>query len=529
MGDPHEKAWDVAIVGAGMGGSALAYSLALSGRRVLIIERGAAAIDRGAGGVDMPEGEELIRLGQWPDRIKGTVDGVTSAFLPSLGCGLGGSTLLYAAALERFQRDDFQTPADGEGRAPAWPVPYDDMAPFYRAAEERFRVRGGFDPLQGLGDPLRDPDPLNACDRHFFQSLRHNGMHPYRLHVADTVHPDGRRMNARDAFLEPALETGNVSILTDCTVERIEANGANVTELLCRSKGHEFKVKAGVYALAAGALSTPVLMLNSASPIWPSGVANSSGMVGRNLMFHLSDFIAVWPRRGTRVRSPTKAIGLRDFYSHQGSKLGQIQSTGLTAGRGNVLHFLRGKLERSRPRLFRLVKPFLHIPAMLGSVLFGRATIFASIMEDYPYPENRVVPGGDAPCDIHFHYTVHEELKERIGRFRHLYRAVFARHRMAVLSSGVSLNLGHACGTCRFGDDPKTSVLDKNNRSHDISNLFVVDGSFFPSSGGTNPSLTIAANALRVGLFMASLFAGGEFCAAPIGEPGAAMEPEVQA
>lgn len=150
MGDPHEKAWDVAIVGAGMGGSALAYSLALSGRRVLIIERGAAAMDRGAGGVDMAEGEELIRLGQWPDRIKGTVDGVTSAFLPSLGCGLGGSTLLYAAALERFQRDDFQTPADGEGRAPAWPVPYDDMAPFTARRRSVSGCAAGSIPCRGL-------------------------------------------------------------------------------------------------------------------------------------------------------------------------------------------------------------------------------------------------------------------------------------------------------------------------------------------------------------------------------------------
>lgn len=502
-GKLNTDGWDVVIVGAGMGGSALAYSLALGGRKVLVLERGEAAIDRTAAQADTLDPEARVRAGHWPHRISGTVDASNILFFPALGCGSGGSTLHYGAALERLQRDDFEGTEQGDRRAPSWPISYDEMMPYYRAAEERFRARGSADPLQDDADGLREPPPLSPCDRHFLESFRTNGMHPYQLHTAGDAASDCEdKMNAAEAFLEPALRTGNVFLLSRCTVERIEADDQRVTGLLCSSEGRQFHIHANTYVLAAGALSSPVLMLNSANAHWPNGVANSSGLVGRNLMFHFSDFIAVWPRGRFRVSAPGKSIGFRDFYSYKGRKLGQIQSTGFTAGRGNVLHFLRQKVDRSRIRSLKLVRPLLRIPALVGSWLFGKATIFASILEDYPYWENRVVPGSVTPCGIHFHYTIHDELSERTSSFRRLYREAFAGHRIAVLESG--LNYGHACGTCRFGNDPATSVLDSNNRSHDLPNLFIVDSSFFPSSGGTNPSLTIAANALRVGALVAA-------------------------
>jgi choline dehydrogenase-like flavoprotein len=101
---------------------------------------------------------------------------------------------------------------------------------------------------------------------------------------------------------------------------------------------------------------------------------------------------------------------------------------------------------------------------------------------------------------MRFRYTSRDELIERIRYFRKVLRkTVGSRHWMVVLSGKSNLNYGHPCGTCRFGNDPASSVLDRNNRVHDLENLYVVDSSFFPSSGGNNPSLTIAANALRVG------------------------------
>ena len=100
---------------------------------------------------------------------------------------------------------------------------------------------------------------------------------------------------------------------------------------------------------------------------------------------------------------------------------------------------------------------------------------------------------------MHFEYRYSEELRERTRLYRKRLAAVLKpHHRIMVLTGENNLNFGHTCGTCRFGDDPATSVLDRNNRAHDVENLYVTDASFFPSSGGTNPSLTIAANALRV-------------------------------
>jgi choline dehydrogenase-like flavoprotein len=287
-------------------------------------------------------------------------------------------------------------------------------------------------------------------------------------------------------------------IIDQCSVEKISADDQAVTQLSCRKNGNELAIVAKLYVLAAGALSTPLLLLNSTNEFWPNGLANTSDLVGRNLMFHASDFFAVWPRGRTRVSEPGKAIGLRDFYEYQGLKLGVIQSTGLTATANNVLHFLKSLIDRNGWIWLKPLKPLMRIPAMIGALISGNATIFTSILEDLPYPENRVRPDPEDPARMYFEYTIHAELRQRMQAFRKLYRTAFKWHRMMMLGSEVNLNYGHACGTCRFGSDPSTAVLDTNNRVHDLDNLYVVDASFFPTSGGANPSLTVAANALRV-------------------------------
>jgi choline dehydrogenase-like flavoprotein len=142
----------------------------------------------------------------------------------------------------------------------------------------------------------------------------------------------------------------------------------------------------------------------------------------------------------------------------------------------------------------------IRLIALTGYYVFNfkQAAIWASIIEDLPYYDNRIIPDPQARNGMRFEYRYTEELKTRVLSFRRRLAKALGPHRIIVLSSENNINYGHVCGTCRFGDNPETSVLDKNNRAHDVSNLYVVDASFFPSSGGTNPSLTIAANALRV-------------------------------
>jgi choline dehydrogenase-like flavoprotein len=129
--------------------------------------------------------------------------------------------------------------------------------------------------------------------------------------------------------------------------------------------------------------------------------------------------------------------------------------------------------------------------------------MFASIIEDLPYVDNRVFISDNG--DIEFEYNYRDELRVRsLALRKNLSKLVKSKYRIVKLSGKNNINFGHSCGTCCFGLDPTESVLDKNNRSHDISNLFIVDASFFPSSGGANPSLTIAANAIRVAEYIES-------------------------
>jgi choline dehydrogenase-like flavoprotein len=128
------------------------------------------------------------------------------------------------------------------------------------------------------------------------------------------------------------------------------------------------------------------------------------------------------------------------------------------------------------------------------------ATVFATVVEDLPYASNLVTARSGVWDDVGWEYVPSQELRERSHSLLQRFSAAAERY-FEIEPRGTlgTSNLGHACGTCRFGSDPRTSVLDRNNRAHDLDNLYVVDASFFPSSGGIQPSLTIAANSLRVG------------------------------
>jgi choline dehydrogenase-like flavoprotein len=266
-----------------------------------------------------------------------------------------------------------------------------------------------------------------------------------------------------------------------------------------------------VVALAAGAYMTPVLLLNSSSDAWPNGLANASGLVGRNLMLHATDIVAVAPRERVSAEGPYKTLALNDFYCSEGEKLGTFQTIGTTVSVGLIMSYIRDvadretiwwkRLARSKPRWWgKLTSPVIRAVAFLLYHVFNfkNAAIWGGIIEDLPYYDNRVVPDPQAPSGMRFEYRYPEELRQRVQSFRKRLVRALAPHRVVVLSGENNLNFGHVCGTCRFGDDPQSSVLDRDNKAHEIGNLYVVDASFFPSSGGTNPSLTIAANALRV-------------------------------
>jgi choline dehydrogenase-like flavoprotein len=293
----------------------------------------------------------------------------------------------------------------------------------------------------------------------------------------------------------PAVTDHGAQLLTDARVVHLEADRTGVRQVICEHPSGRLALKAKVVVLAAGALATPALLLNSRSGDWPRGLANGSDMVGRNLMRHLLDPIMVWPEPGSKITEANKEIGLNDFYFHEGQKYGTVQSFGAIP----PMEWLTNR-PGPQAKALRVMSPAVR---RVYEKFFKGGLILASMMEDLPYADNRVLlsdqSGTDGRQRMRIHYRLHTGETERHTAFLRLFKETLKPFRTRGLGSGKeNSNMGHVCGTCRFGTDPKTSVLDAQNRAHEVDNLYIVDTSFFPSSAGLNPSLTVAANALRV-------------------------------
>jgi choline dehydrogenase-like flavoprotein len=339
--------------------------------------------------------------------------------------------------------------------------------------------------------------------------LRGNGLHPYRLHTAvkrldgcrDCLGhkcPRACKMDGRSAGLEPALETGHAALLTGCEVTRLVRNADNSVSVEACLDGQVETLSARHVVLAAGALSSPRLLLASRSERDPDGIGNAAGLVGCNLMFHLNEIFALWPGKSAGFAGPSKSVGFRDHYFAKGQRLGMVQAMGIDVGYGEIVHHLRGRVARSWLRHMPGAMDLTRIPAAIGAKVMGTAKVFVGLLEDLPYTENRVVLDVGNPGRITLEYRVSEELLTRRKLFRRLIRSSFKGTRTAFLTHEPEPNFGHPCGTLRMGVDVGESVVNAECRLHDVPNLWVTDASVFPTSMGVNPSLTIAANALRV-------------------------------
>lgn len=510
-------AWDVVVVGTGMGGAAVGHRLATAGLKVLFLEQGLATLETTNVHPAPTPGDDRAarsRAGHWPDRVRVVIDGVATDTLLPLGMGVGGSTNLYSAALERLERSDVEPTPGLPHPTGGWPVPWTQWLRYYGEAERLLQVRGGGTATPS-DDTLLSAPPISRIDQGFHDLLQANGLHPYRLHVGIGYRPGclecggykcayGCKSDARTIFIDPVLATGHATLIAEAEVLRLDADGDSVKSLIVRHDGETKRVHARVIILAAGAYHSPAILLRSAGPAWPNGLANASGLVGRNLMFHANEWLAVWPEPRWATAGPRKTIGFRDHYLANGTRLGGVQSTGLTASFGNIAWFLTDRLRGSHVRHLPGVDKLVKLAAWFAVRVFGKASIFVMLVEDFGMPENRVALDPQDDRKIVVTYTVGNELKARVRLGRRLLKRSFRGAPTLSLQSAVQLNLGHACGTCRFGNDAETSVLDADCRAHGIDNLYVVDGSFMPTSGGINPGLTIAANALRVGDLIAT-------------------------
>jgi len=499
--NPGDTIWDVVIVGTGAGGGPAGLTLARRGKSVLFIERGepwdgitpASRTPR----FHSVAGRVHSETGSYGQQGAEDQEGAQPTF--TVGHAIGGSTAVFAMVMDRFRPVDltphrFAHLAPGSLLPVRWPIEYEELEPYYAQAESLFRVRGSADPLTPARGPLREPLPPSDTESRMCQTLARGGLHPYALHYAreylegcdgcpNGPCPRACKNDAGRMCVVPAIESHGAHLLTSCLAMKLETRGRAVTAVVCLWKGERVSIKGRIFILAANALSTPVLLLRSANESFPQGIGNSSGMVGCNLMTHVSDWLAVRdPDLDGAVNGRLRnGISLNDFYFRDGVKLGNIHAHAME---------LAPLLQETDPRL----RP--GVPA-------AGITLFATVVEDFPYPQNRVMAKSEAEDRMSWEYHYPDELRARSAQLVSAFSRAIPDCEVVVRQPSGLLNPAHLCGTCRFGDDPRTSVLDRENRVHELDNLFVLDASFFPSSGGINPSLTIVANSLRVGALIA--------------------------
>ena len=485
-----------------MGGGFASQALAKAGHDVLLMDQGNEDLVPSGGVTPGSEMDRRISENKWPMISAFDVDGVLSRAYGPFGTGVGGSTNLYAAALERFDRADIDTHPNGR-----WPISYSELLPYYEEAERLLHVIGTQDPLGAdKGSHVQPPPVLGPCDAYFLRYFENTGLHPYRLHVGIRYRPGcdeclGRlchrscRTDARSVLAESSRKP---TIMARTEVVRLEASPDRVTRAIALRDQEQIEINAKVFILAAGAIHSPKILLQSTNEHWPDGLANRSGMVGCNLMFHAAQAFALWPETKLSSTGPRKSISFRDFYEVGGQRLGSVQSTGFELGYGGLLVHLYDQFDHGRLKKVRALRPLLRIPAALSNKIAGPGTIFACIIEDMPYRENRVVLDDREDDGVLIKYTIKKELRDRTLLLRKLLAEQFEDRRLVFLNRDVELNYGHPCGTCVMSIEPSMGVVDRNSRAHGIANLFMSDASFMPTSGAINPSLTVAANALRV-------------------------------
>ncbi len=392
------------------------------------------------------------------------------------------------------------------------------MEPFYTRAEQLYQVHGarGEDSTE---PPASAPYPYPALShepriQQLHDDLARAGFHPFHAPCGVMLDEANRpfstciRCSTCDGFpclvhaksdaevlaVRPALEHPNVTLLTGSRAIKLNTNeaGTTVTEVVVEREGEQESYSADLVVVSCGAANSAKLLLASAGDRHPRGLANGSDQVGRNYMYHVSQAVLAL----SKEPNPTvfqKTLGVNDFYFGEPDfdfPMGNIQMLG-----------------KSQAPMFRGEKPIetAVVPGFALRDMARHAVDFWLSTEDLPKPENRVTLDPDGSVRISYRsgnavpaQRLYDRFKSMLGQLGMHPHHLLPRH--AYLRSEIPVaGCAHQAGTCRFGTDPATSVLDVNCRAHELDNLYVVDTSFFPSIGAVNPALTAMANAIRVG------------------------------
>ncbi len=518
---PGSDHYDIVIIGSGAGGGTLAWKLAPTGKRILLLERG----DYLPRERDNWETEAVFLKSKYTT-TETWVDADGDEFTPEQNYYVGGNTKFYGAALFRLRPEDFGVITHHGGESPAWPFDYQDLEPWYQAAEELYMVHGkaGEDPTDG---PRSQEYPYPEVKhepriQQLNDDLEKLGLHPSHLpigvmldqdddgaalHTSTCIRCDrvdgfpcmvNGKADAQTVAVDPALVHPNLELVRNAKVERLEtdASGRSVTAVVATMRdGSETRFSGDIVVVSCGALNSSLLLLKSANDAHPNGLANASDQVGRNYMRHNNVAMMALSKEPNPTRFQ-KTLALNDWYlkgEDTDYPWGGIQMLGKSDGeqlKGKAPHFLAwaARMTPERP-----VQMMAH-----HSVDFWLSS------EDLPHPDNRLTVDKDGKVKLALVETNPEGLKRLRKKFESMLtdlgmheglteRSLYLHEAMDIAATA------HQAGTVRFGTDETTSVLDVDCRAHGLDNLYVVDSSFFPSIGAVNPTLTIIANALRVG------------------------------
>lgn len=501
--------YDVIIIGTGAGGGTLAHRLAPSGKKILLLERG-DFLPREKQNWDTQavfvEGR-YVSKDTWYDR-----DG--KAFQPGSHYFVGGATKLYGAALFRMRREDFGELKHHDGLSPAWPLSYDELEPYYTQAEHLYQVHGQrhVDPTDPPASAPYAHSPLLHEPRiqELHDRLQRAGYHPAPAPTGilrnerEPQHSLCIRCNTCDGFpcllhakadaevicVRPALQHANVTLVTNAEVSRLRtsASGREVTEVVVHRHGATETYRGNIVVISAGAANSARLLLMSANEQHPHGLANGSDQVGRNYMFHNSAAVVALSRH----ENPTmfqKTLSLNDFY---------FGSSAFPYPMGNLQ-----MLGKSQGPMFRDDAPRF-APGFALEQMAKHAVDFWLTTEDLPDPNNRITVNKRGAIQLHYAFNNLEPTRRLEAALKDMLEHLDCHSHLipnhVYLGKHIPIaGVGHQAGTCRFGTDARTSVLDIHCKAHEVDNLYVVDTSFFPSIAAVNPSLTAMANALRVG------------------------------
>ena len=519
----NEQPADVLIIGAGASGAAIAWSLADTRMKIVCLEQGdwVAPTDYPSNGLDW-EARRGDDFSISPNRRGGEADYPINEDASPIAVAnynaVGGATILYAGHFPRFHPSDFRV-RSLDGVADDWPIDYATLEPYYAENDRMMGVSGlAGDPAYPPKEAVLPPVPLGQSGTTLAKGFNSLGWHWWPSDTAIATKPyDGRdkcvnlgactsgcaqgAKASTDITYWPHAIRAGVELRTKCRVREITVDdrGMATGAVYYDADGVERHQRAEVVVLACNGVGTPRLLLNSISSQFPDGLANRSGLVGKNLMFHpYASIQGVFDEPMDGHRGPGVCIWSQEFYeTDPGRDFVRGYTFEITRGRGPVATALTGLLSGRVPWGDAHHDRFRE--------LFDRVTGMVAICEDLPELHNTVTldpelvdsDGIPAPrISYQLSGNSRRMLDHAVARGEEVLRAAGATD--VITEAPIAVGGWHLMGTARMGRDADSSVVNDWGRCHDVKNLFIVDGSIFVTSAGVNPTRTIQALALYV-------------------------------